>query len=337
MLDAPRLVPRPLRRRYADARSWADRALVRRGILALAVLMAAAVYVYYLRNVYEGDAYGYWQSIRWEHLYQNATASGAAPQGYLYSPAFDQALWPLLSLPWLLFHAVWLGLLTALLAWMARPWLACLLFATFLVPGIDLLAVPRHYLSSGNIFLPMALAVVAGFRWPWTYSFLLLTKVTPGIGLLWFLVRREWRNLFIALAATAAVVAVSFAFSSNLWFDWVNVLKSNAGYSEPGFALHLLPLLPRLVIASLMTVVAARYDARWVVPIAAMIALPYITDTALIMIVGVVPLLRHDAWTEGRTGRTAGSRAAGSRADTARSDTAHADSAPQTAQPLPAA
>jgi hypothetical protein len=216
--------------------------------------------------------------------------------------------------------------LTALLAWMARPWLACLLFATFLVPGIDLLAVPRHYLSSGNIFLPMALAVVAGFRWPWTYSFLLLTKVTPGVGLLWFLVRREWRNLFIALAATAAVVAVSFAFSSNLWFDWVNVLKSNAGYSEPGFAIHVLPLLPRLAIASLMTVAAARYDARWVVPIAAMIALPYITDTALIMILGVVPLLRHDVWTEGRTGHS----------DTGHSDTGHSDSAARIAQPLPA-
>ena len=60
------------------------------------------------------------------------------------------------------------------------------------------------------------------------------------------------------------------------------------------------------MIASLMTVVAARYDARWVVPIAAMIALPYITDTALIMFVGVVPLLRHDAWTEDRTRRSEG-------------------------------
>jgi hypothetical protein len=307
MVDAAlRFVPVPIARFCATAAKTAQRRDVRRGVLALAVLTAVAVYVYYLRNVYEGDAYGYWQSIRWENLYQNATASGAAPQGYLYSPAFDQALWPLLSLPWLAFHAIWLGLLTALLAWMARPWLACLVFATFLVPGIDLLAVPRHYLSSGNIFLPMALAVVAGFRWPWTYSFLLLTKVTPGVGLLWFLVRREWRNLFIALAATTAVVVVSFSFSSNLWFDWVNVLKSNAGYSEPSFAIHVLPLLPRLVIASLMTVVAARYDARWVVPIAAMIALPYITDTALIMFVGVVPLLRHDAWTEDRTRRSEG-------------------------------
>jgi hypothetical protein len=50
-----------------------------------------------------------------------------------------------------------------------------------------------------------------------------------------------------------------------------------------------------------MIVVGARYNARWVVPIAALLALPYIPDTALIMIVGAVPLLRHDAWTEPRT------------------------------------
>jgi hypothetical protein len=303
MLEAAlRLVPAPLVRRWALTAAWAQQKTVRRAVLALAILLAAAAYAYYLRNVYEGDAYGYWQSVRWADLYHNAIASGSAPQGYLYSPAFDQALWPLLSLPWLVFHAIWLGLLTALLTWMARPWLACLIFATFLVPGIDLVAIPRHYLSSGNIFLPMALAVVAGFRWPWAHSFLLLTKVTPGVGLLWFLARREWRNLLIALAATGAVVAVSFTFSSNLWFDWINVLKSNSGNPEPGFALHVLPLLPRLAIASLMTVVAARYNARWVVPIAAMIALPYIPDTALIMLLGVVPLLRHDAWTEGKAG-----------------------------------
>jgi hypothetical protein len=319
MLDAARrLVPAPLLQWYSGASAWAQRRSVQRAVLALAILMAAAVYVYYLRNVYEGDAYGYWQSIRWDHLYDNAINSSSAPQGYLYSPAFDQVLWPLLSLPWLLFHAIWLGLLTALLTWTARPWLACLLFATFLVPGIDLLAVPRHYLSSGNIFLPMTLAVVVGFRWPWTYSFLLLTKVTPGVGLLWFLARREWRNLFVALAATGAIVLVSFTFSSNLWFDWINVLRSNSGNAEPSFAMHVLPLVPRLAIASVMTVVAARYNARWVVPIAAMIALPYIPDTALIMLLGVVPLLRHDAWTEGGAGTSgAGTSGAGTLPPTA--------------------
>jgi hypothetical protein len=150
----------------------------------------------------------------------------------------------------------------------------------------------------------MGVAVVAGFRWPWTYAFLLLTKVTPGIGLLWFLVRREWRNLAIALGATLAVVAVSFSFSSNLWFDWVTVIKNNAGYGEPAFAIHILPLIPRLIIAAVLTVVAARYNARWVLPIATVLALPYIADTGLIILVCVVPLLRNDAWTLPRPRRT---------------------------------
>jgi hypothetical protein len=178
-------------------------------------------------------------------------------------------------------------------------------FGLFFAPfAVGLLAAPRHYLSSGNIFLPMALAVVAGFRWPWTYSFLLLTKVTPGIGLLWFLVRREWRNLFIALAATLAIALVSFVFAPGLWFDWITVLRNNAGDPEPGFAITILPLFPRLAIAAVMVVVGARYNYRWVVPVAALLALPYIPDTALIMIVGIVPLLRHDAWTEQRTAAT---------------------------------
>ena len=65
-------------------------------------------------------------------------------------------------------------------------------------------------LAGGNIHLLLAAAIVLGFRWPWTWSLVLLTKITPGIGLLWFVVRREWRNLTIALGGTAAIVAVSF-------------------------------------------------------------------------------------------------------------------------------
>ena len=303
MVDAAlRLVPDPIVRLYGAAKETAERRDVRRAVLVLALLLAAAAFAYLMINVYEGDSYGYWQTIRLDHLYYTADPD-TAPHGYLYAPVFVQILWPLIMLPWEVFHAIWLAALVALLFWMSGRWVALLIFALFFAPfAIGFLAAPRHYLSSGNIFLPMALAVVAGFRWPWTYSFLLLTKVTPGIGLLWFVARREWRNLFIALGATAAVVLVSFAFSWSLWFDWFTVLRNNVGNPEPTFAIQLIPLMPRLVLAAAMTIVAARYDARWVVPIAAMIALPYITDTALIMVVGVVPLLRHDAWTEGRTG-----------------------------------
>jgi hypothetical protein len=299
-----RLMPDPVLRLWTATMEVARRREVRRLVLALALLIAAAAYIRFMADIFRGDAYGYWESIRRNVLY--VTALDTAPHGYLYSPAFIQALWPLFSLPWEIFYGIWLALLTVALLWIARPWLSLVIFAPiFLTFGISLLLVPRHSLASGNIYLFMGLAVVAGFRWPSTYAFLLLTKVTPGVGLLWFVVRREWRNLAIALGTTAAIVAVSFAFSSNLWFDWFTVLKQNSGYGEPAFAIHFLPLIPRLAIAVVLTIVAAHYNARWVLPIATLLALPYIADTGLIMLVCVAPLLRHDAWTESPARKTA--------------------------------
>ena len=58
-------------------------------------------------------------------------------------------------------------------------------------------------ISLGNIHAFIGVLVIVGFRWPAAWSLILLTKVTPGVGLLWFVFRREWRNLGIALAATA--------------------------------------------------------------------------------------------------------------------------------------
>jgi hypothetical protein len=58
-------------------------------------------------------------------------------------------------------------------------------------------------LYHGNIHLLLAAAIGLGLRYPWTWAFVLLTKVTPGVGLIWFAVRREWRQLGIALGVTA--------------------------------------------------------------------------------------------------------------------------------------
>ena len=292
-------VPDPVLLRWTAIMEFARRRDVRRVVLVVALVLAAGAYIRFMADIFRGDAYGYWESIRRDVLY--ITALDTAPHGYLYSPAFIQILWPLFALPWEIFYGIWLGLLTVTLLWLARPWLSIAIFApVFLTFGISLLLVPRHSLASGNIYLFMGLAVVAGFRWPSTYAFLLLTKITPGIGLLWFVVRREWRNLAIALGTTAVIVAVSFVFSSNLWFDWVTVIRNNSSYGEPAFAIHFLPLIPRLAIAVVLTVVAAHYDARWVLPIATLLALPYIADTGLIMLVCVAPLARRDGWTESR-------------------------------------
>ena len=63
----------------------------------------------------------------------------------------------------------------------------------------------RDRAQCGNINLLIVGAVLIGFRYPWAWAFIILTKVTPGIGLLWFLTRREWRHLAIALGATLGV------------------------------------------------------------------------------------------------------------------------------------
>ena len=57
---------------------------------------------------------------------------------------------------------------------------------------------------------PKALAIacvlaLVGLGWPAAWALPLLPKVTPGIGVVWFLVRREWRSLAIAVGLGIAV------------------------------------------------------------------------------------------------------------------------------------
>jgi hypothetical protein len=300
-----RLLPDQARRALNATLAFARRRDVGRVVLVLALLLAAAVYVRQISYMFQGDAYGYWLAIRRDHLY--ITDLGNAPHGYLYSPAFIQAIWPLVLLPWEAFYAIWLAVYMVVLVWLCRPWLTLAILPwVFVTFGIGLLQVPRHSISSGNVYLYMGLAVAAGFRWPSAHAFLLLTKVTPGITLLWFVVRREWRNLAIALVTTAAIVAVSFVVAPNLWFDWVTVLRNNSTYGEPDFALRILPLIPRLIIAAVVVAVAAWFNARWALPIAIILAMPYIADTAFIILVCVAPLLRNDSWTLPRPRRATG-------------------------------
>jgi hypothetical protein len=144
-------------------------------------------------------------------------------------------------------------------------------------------------LVGGNISLFLATAMVVGFRWPAAWAFVLLTKVTPGIGLLWFVVRREWRSLGIALAATALVVAVSAAIMPGAWLEWLDLLVRLAGRDGTWAAVPI-PFLVRLPIAVVVVVWGARTDRRWTVPVAGMIALPALWYGSLTMLLAVVVL-----------------------------------------------
>jgi len=144
-------------------------------------------------------------------------------------------------------------------------------------------------IAGGNISLLLAAAIVLGFRYPWTWAFVLLTKITPGIGLLWFVLRREWRQLFIALGATAVVLAISFVLMPHNWLSWIDLLLANTGKGGTWAAIPI-PLVIRGPIGVALILWGAPRNQRWVVPVAAMLALPALWYGSLSMLLGVLPL-----------------------------------------------
>ena len=197
---------------------------------------------------------------------------------YPYSPAFAQLVYPLNLLPWPVFVAAWTALLLAAVFFLTGPRLLLL--------GLVLGAME---IAGGNISLLLTVAIVAGFRYPWTWAFVILTKITPGIGLLWFALRREWRQLGIALGATAAIVAVSYLLMPGAWQDWIALLAANTGKGGTWAAVPI-PLLVRGPIGVALLIWGAPRNQRWVVPIAAMLALPALWYGSLSMVLGVIPL-----------------------------------------------
>ena len=229
------------------------------------------------------DAYAYW-STRDGILYEGSSVGILG--SYLYSPAFAHLLIPLTWLSWPLFNAIWTALNCALLWCLAGRWsLLALLF----------LPIPLEIVS-GNVHLIYAYVAVAGLRWPALWAIPLITKVTPGIGLLWFLVRREWRNLAIAMAATAAIVLISVILDQAVWREWIALLLNSdqAPTQTPGWYVPV-PLLPRLVIAAILVVWGARTDRPWVFPVAMTCALPLVWLNGLAVLAGLLPAWRKRA------------------------------------------
>lgn len=228
------------------------------------------------------DAFAYWTTRSGDFYAMAETGQIGA---YVYSPAFAQALAPLVALPLAVFTAVWTAINLAALWWLLRRWA---------LPSLLFLPIPFEIIS-GNVHLLYAVAIVAGFRYPATWALMLLTKVTPGVGILWFLVRREWRALAITLGTTAALVAVSALLDRAAWEQWIAILRSDlartgqGALETPGWYLAV-PLLPRLVVAAAITVVAGLTDRRWLVPFAVAIALPVLWLNGLAVLAAAVPL-----------------------------------------------
>lgn len=207
---------------------------------------------------------------------------------YPYAPAFAQALWPLNQLPWPAFVGAWTAILIGAVWYLTGPRL-------FLLG----LAVGAMEIAGGNVHLLLAAAIVAGFRYPSAWALPLLTKVAPGVGLLWFVLRGEWRMLALAVSTTGAIVAVSFAVQPSAWLDWVALLVANLGKGGTWAAVPI-PLMARAPLGLALITWGAVRNQRWTVPIGVMLCLPALWYGALSMVLAVIPLTtpeeRARAW-----------------------------------------
>ena len=237
-----------------------------------AVAMAWALWRIYTVP-WGGDGYGYWLAWRRPELYPVAWNG---PHAYVYSPAFAQLTYPLTLLDWPSFYIVFAGLSAGAVVLALGPVWGPLAFAAFYPAWQDAWV--------GNIHNFMLLAVVVGFRYPAAWAFPLLTKVTPVIGLTWFAVRREWRNLGIALGVTAGIVALSALVAPGLWLEWFGLVASHEG--EPAGKLANLPLPVRIGASTLLVAIGAWKGWRWTVPLGVMLSLPAIWVSSLALLLG---------------------------------------------------
>ena len=146
-----------------------------------------------------------------------------------------------------------------------------------------ILFLPISYeLFVGNVHFLIAAAIVIGFQRSGAWAFPILTKITPGVGLVWFVVRREWRALAIAIGVTTAVVLVSFVLSPSAWVDWISFLIASPGRSEL--------LVLRLVVAGLLVAFGGMTGRRWLVPVAVWLSLPVVWINSWVILLATIRL-----------------------------------------------
>jgi len=222
------------------------------------------------------DFFAYW-SVNPADPYTIKEGFGA----FHYAPPLVWLVGPLKLVPWPAAYWLWFGLLFLVLVWLARDWaLAWLAFPPVVLE-----------LYHGNIHLLIGAALVLMLRRPPAFLFLALSKVSPGIVALWWLVRREWRSLAIALGASATVIALSFALAPALWWEYLTHISSEANHAPN---LIPIPLALRLPFAAGIAVLAARLDRPWLLAPAIVLALPLLWIHGFAALVAITPLVRME-------------------------------------------
>lgn len=226
-----------------------------------------------LRPVPAGDAHAYW-AVDLATPYSRPIATTDA---FTYPPPAALFFAVLGQLPFEVFQAIWTLLIGFALLWLTGPW--ALAFLVVPVVASDL------YL--GNIHVLLGAAVVGSLRRPGLWAIPLLTKPTVGVGLLWFVVRREWGRLAVAIGATAVLSGLAFVIAPDLWRQWIDYVLATGVSPDLGRAYYVpLPLLLRLPAAALLVIWGARTNRPWTLPTAAMLGLPVLWLVGLAMLAG---------------------------------------------------
>ena len=249
-------------------------------LVAIGALVAFRLLGVYPWDEYVFDLHAYW--ITREGLdYTNHTAGPAGV--YLYSPAFAYAIRPLTILPLPVFGAIWTAIGAALLVWLVGRRALLLAF----IPPVLITLV------QGQLDLVFALVAVIGLRWPVAWALPLLTKVTPGIGVAWFLFRREWRSLAIALGVTAAIGLASLIPDPNAWSGWIALLIRTQGgpTPDPNLVYIPIPLLVRVPFALAVVAWGARTNRQWALPVAMNLAAPIMWMNTFTILLAILPML----------------------------------------------
>jgi hypothetical protein len=261
----------------------------RHGVWVAAAFAALAALAGALTTGIGLDSHAYWAA--WHHSGSFYVAAPEQVDAYLYSPAFAQVIWPLAQLPWTLFCGLWFAMAAAIYCWLLAPLPSRWRWPLLLFCTTDVL--------SGNVWSLFALVLVFGSRLPVVWALPLLTKITPGVGPLWFLVRRDWRSLAIALGATALIALLSFLLAPDAWREWVRLLLHPEVFRAPGRA-DLTPLFhpppafllaAQLPVVAAVTVWAAKTDRPWLLAVAMFFASPVFNTNALVLL-AAIPRMR---------------------------------------------
>jgi hypothetical protein len=190
------------------------------------------------------DNLAYWIAAERLMAGQPIYATGSAafePYAYHYPPPLAQFLAPFtlfMSAP--VYVIAYRGLLL-LTTWdlAGRRMLWMLALIAFIPVAVQL--------RFENVDLFVAAAIVFGLgRWPWAFAVVAVIKISPGLGVVYFALRRRWRDAALAAAVGIAIVAVSFVLDPSLWEAFFDAVIGRAGAS--GNSLVPVPYVVRAVI-----------------------------------------------------------------------------------------